>query len=128
MNTTSQTDQFAGALPPLPRRAFFPRPLGTVTNLLARYRWSVEHHGPCLGNLALDAIAEPVAALKDGLQQNAAEADGLEQAALKIASEIKHALADGVIDPAERRMLAKSGPRLQALAEVHHRHATELTR
>lgn len=86
----------------------------------------VHAHGDCLGDLALGAMAGPVAELECGLQSNAAEAQEIESGAQRLQETQARIIADGVVTPAERRQLARVTKQLNGLAKVHRTHAVNL--
>lgn len=100
--------------------------MAVLTNMLARFRWSVSHYGPHLGNLALDALAAVLADLRALLRSNADEAKAVEAGASSLVAAQHAAAEDGVIDAHERRALAKRSAEFLKLTHAHRNSASDL--
>lgn len=127
MSTTSHTSNNPGSLPAARGRPYHARPMSTISGLLARMRAATHAHGTCLGELSVHAMAGPIAALEASLEANAAEAAAVDTGAGELVAGIKAIAADGRVDPAEQRWLARHCPNFLRLT-AHHRHAANQLR
>jgi hypothetical protein len=101
-------------------------PIATIDNLMARFRWSVRHHGASLGNLALDALQGVLTALRELLRANQTEANAVESGAVELVAKVHEITADGVVDAVELRGLERNCQSLVTLTRTHAAHAAHL--
>ncbi len=105
-----------------------PSSLRTVFNLLARFRWSVKHYGPTLGNLALDAVEQPVREHEAAVTACSVSAQSIDHDLAGIRDQLQRdtSASDDTPFVLDRRETARLLRRLRALGHATTPHAAHL--